>query len=59
MSETVRPLERVRMVAEQKIKDLIVAHLIEREVDNAVVLEVMDLPLPTESQRLLKAVHDS
>lgn len=59
MSETVRPLERVRMAAEQKMKDLIVAHLIEREVDNTVVLEVMDLPLPTESQRLLKAVHDS
>lgn len=59
MSETVRPLERVRMTAEQKMKDLIVAHLIEREVDNTIVLEVMDLPLPTESQRLLKAVHDS
>jgi len=59
MSETVRPLERVKMTAEQKMKDLIVAHLIEREVDNTIVLEVMDLPLPTESQRLLKAVHDS
>jgi hypothetical protein len=59
MSETVRPLEPVRMAAEQKMKDLIVAHLIEKQVDNAIILEVMDLPLPTETQRLLRSVHDS
>ena len=59
MSETTRPLELVKMIAEKKMKDLIVAHLIEKQVDNAIILEVMDLPLPTETQRLLRSVHDS
>jgi len=59
MNENIRPLELVKMVAEKKMKDLIVAHLIEKQVDNAIILEVMDLPLPTETQRLLRAVHDS